>query len=75
MVLETVKKLIVEQLEVSEDDINLDTDLITDLEADSLDAVEVIMAIEDEFDINIPHESAEKMRTVNDIVKYIETRV
>ncbi len=75
MVLETVKKLIVEQLEVSEDDINLDTDLITDLEADSLDAVEVIMAIEDEFDINIPDESAEKMRTVNDIVKYIETRV
>ena len=69
------KKLIVEQLEVSEDDINLDTDLITDLEADSLDAVEVIMAIEDEFDINIPDESAEKMRTVNDIVKYIETRV
>ena len=75
MVLETVKKLIVEQLEVSEDDINLDTDLITDLDEDSLDAVEVIMAIEDEFDINIPDESAEKMRTVNDIVKYIETRV
>ena len=54
MVFDTVKQLMVDQLKVPEDAISMDTDMITDLEADSLDAVEVIMAIEDEYDLNIP---------------------
>ena len=46
-----------------------------DLEADSLDAVEIIMAIEDEFDIEVPDEDAEKFQTVNDIISYVEARI
>ncbi len=75
MVLETVKSIIIDQLKVSDDDITLETDLINDLDADSLNAVEIIMAIEDEYDIDIPDEVAEKFRTVKDIVKYVEARV
>lgn len=75
MVLETVKSIIIDQLKVSGDDITLETDLINDLDADSLNAVEIIMAIEDEYEITIPDEEAEKMRTVGDIVKYLELRV
>ena len=75
MVLETVKSIIIDQLKVSDDDITLETDLINDLDADSLNAVEIIMAIEDEYEITIPDEEAEKMRTVGDIVKYLELRV
>lgn len=75
MVLETVKSIIIDQLKVSGDDITLETDLINDLDADSLNAVEIIMAIEDEYGITIPDEEAEKMRTVGDIVKYLELRV
>ena len=75
MVFDTVKQLMVDQLKVPEDAISMDTDMITDLEADSLDAVEVIMAIEDEYDLNIPDESAEKLRTLRDIVNYIEARI
>ena len=75
MVFDTVKQLMVDQLKVPEDAISMDTDMITDLEADSLDAVEVIMAIEDEYDLNIPDDSAEKLRTLRDIVNYIEARI
>ena len=75
MVLETVKSIIIDQLKVSDDNITLETDLINDLDADSLNAVEIIMAIEDEYEITIPDEEAEKMRTVGDIVKYLELRV
>ncbi len=75
MVFETVKNIIIDQLKVSADAITMETDLIYDLEADSLDAVEIIMAIEDEFEITIPDDEAEKMRTVNDIVRFLELRV
>ena len=54
------------------DAISMETNLMKDLEADSLDAVEIIMAIEDEFDIEIPDEDAEKFQTVEDLVKYVE---
>ena len=50
----------------------METNLIKDLEADSLDAVEIVMAIEEEFDIEIPDEKAEEFQTVSDLVKYIE---
>lgn len=72
MVFDKIKEIIAEQLGVEEDVITLDTNLMKDLEADSLDAVEIIMAIEDEYDIEVPDEDAEKFQTVTDIVKYVE---
>ena len=72
MILEKVKKIIVEQLGVEEDDINLESSFIDDLGADSLDIVELIMALEEEFDIEIPDNQAEKITTVSDAVEYIK---
>ena len=67
-----IQDIIIEQLQVEEGDISLDTNLMKDLSADSLDAVEIIMAIEDAFGIEIPDEDAEKFQTVEDLVKYVE---
>jgi len=75
MVFDKVKEIIIEQLNVDEDAVAMDTHLMKDLEADSLDAVEIIMALEDEYDIEIPDEDAEKFQSVSDIVKYIEDRI
>ena len=75
MVLDKIKEFIVEQLGVSEEDIQPETNLMKDLEADSLDAVEIIMAIEDEYDIEIPDEDAEKFQTISDIVSYVEKAI
>lgn len=72
MVFEKIKKLIAEQLDVEEKDIALDSSFQEDLDADSLDVVELIMAIEDEFDIEISDEEAEKISTVKDAVNYIQ---
>jgi len=72
MAFDKIKEIIVEQLGVEESAVAMDTNLMKDLEADSLDAVEIIMAIEDEFDIEIPDEDAEKFQTVGDLVKYVE---
>ncbi len=72
MVFEKIRDIIIEQLQVDESEITMDTDLMKDLSADSLDAVEIIMAIEDEWGIEIPDDDAEKIRTVSDLVKYVE---
>lgn len=72
MVFDKIKELIVEQLEVSEDDINMETNLMQDLDADSLDAVEIIMAIEESYEIEIHDEEVEKLQTVADLVNYVE---
>ncbi len=72
MIFDKIRDIIVEQLQVEEDEVTLDTNLMKDLSADSLDAVEIIMAIEDEFSIEIPDEDAEGMQTVSDLVKYVE---
>ena len=70
---EKIKEIIAEQLGIDDaDTITLETSLIEDLEADSLDAVEVIMALEDEFGIEIPDEEAENFKTIGDISKFIE---
>ena len=74
MVLDQVKEIIVDALGCDEDDVVLEASLKDDLEADSLDAVELIMAIEEEFDIKIPDETAQNMKTVKDIVDYIENK-
>ena len=71
-VAEKVKKIIAEQMGVSDDQLGDRTSLVNDLGADSLDAVELVMNIEDAFDINIPDEEAEKLQTVGDAVKYVE---
>ena len=72
MAFDKIKRIIVEQLGVEESAVAMDTNLMKDLEAASLDAVEIIMAIEDEFDIEIPDEDAEKFQLVGDLVKYVE---
>ena len=66
------KEIIVEQLGVAETAVALDASFIDDLGADSLDIVELIMALEEEFDIEIPDADAEKVVTVNDVVEYIK---
>ncbi|MCB1146638.1 MAG: acyl carrier protein [Leptospiraceae bacterium] len=71
-VMEKVKKIIAEQLGVDESEINPESHFIDDLGADSLDTVELVMALEEEFGIEIPDEDAEKIQTVGDVQKYIE---
>jgi acyl carrier protein len=68
---ERIKEIIMEQLGVEEDQITPEASFIDDLGADSLDTVELVMAFEEEFDIEIPDEDAEKMRTVQDIIDYL----
>lgn len=75
MVFEKLKKIIAEQLEVEEDEIKMESSFQDDLDADSLDVVELIMAIEDEFDLEIPDEEAEKIKTVKDAVEYIQNNM
>jgi len=75
MSFEKIKSIIVEQLSVDESTVTMETSLMKDLEADSLDAVEIIMAIEDEFDIEIPDEDAEKFQNIGDIVRYVEEKI
>ena len=72
MVFDKIRDIIAEQLGIDTDDILMETNLTKDLEADSLDAVEIIMAIEDEFDIEIPDEQAEQFQLVSNLVKYVE---
>ena len=69
---EQVKKIVKEQLGVEEEEIQMSSTFVDDLGADSLDIVELIMAFEEEFNIEIPDEKAEKIKTVEDVVKYIE---
>ncbi len=74
-IMEKVKKIIVEQLGVSETSVTAEASFIDDLGADSLDIVELIMALEEEFDIEIPDSEAEKVATVGDVVDYIKNHV
>ena len=69
---ERVKKIIVEQLGVNADEVATESAFVEDLGADSLDTVELVMAFEEEFDLEIPDEDAEKIATVGDAVKYID---
>jgi acyl carrier protein len=71
-VFEKVKKTIVEQLGVEESEVTMDASITDDLGADSLDQVELVMALETEFNLDIPDEEAEKIKSVGDAVKYIE---
>jgi acyl carrier protein len=69
-----IKELIAENLGVSEDEIKSDSHFIDDLGADSLDTVELVMALEEKFNIDIPDEDAEKLQTVQDALDYVESK-
>ena len=71
---EKVKKIVVEQLGVNEDQVTEDAKFIEDLGADSLDQVELVMALEESFGAEIPDEDAEKLTTVGDAIKYVESK-
>ena len=71
---EKVKDIIVEQLGVNPEQVTPQASFIEDLGADSLDIVELVMTMEEEFDLDIPDEDAEKMKTVDDVVKYITSK-
>ena len=72
MVLEKVKMILANQFDVEEDTITPESNIQEDLGADSLDVVDMLMSLEDEFDVEIPDEKIETMRTVSDVVTYIE---
>lgn len=71
-IVDKVKAIIIEQLGVEEAEVKTESSFVDDLGADSLDIVELVMALEEEFDLEIPDEDAEKIRTVGDAIKYIQ---
>ena len=73
MIFDKIKNIISEQLGIDVEEINMESSFVDDLGADSLDIVELIMALETEFDLEIPDEEAEKIATVSDVVGYIKT--
>ena len=72
MVFDKIKEIIVDQLDVDEDKVTTNANIQDDLGADSLDVVDLIMSLEEEFDVEIPDEAVENIKTVGDVVKYIE---
>ena len=73
-IFEQVKKILCDQLDLDEEQVTEDSEVIDDLGSDSLDIVDLVMTLEEEFDTEIPDEDIENLRTVGDIVKYIEER-
>ena len=74
MVFEKIKSILAEQLGADEDDMTMDTDIAKDLGADSLDVVELLMSIEDEFEVEIPDEEIENIKTIGELTEYIQAR-
>ncbi len=74
-VFESVKSILVDQLNISEDSVQMDSLFVDDLNADSLDMVELVMAMEQEFNISIPDEEAERIKTVGDAVEFIKGKM
>lgn len=72
MIFEKVRKIIADQLDIDADSITYESSITDDLGADSLDVVDLVMSFEDEFGVEIPDETVENIRTVSDIVRYIE---
>ena len=75
MVYEKVKKILCDQLDIEEEKVTLEANIIDELGADSLDVVDLVMGLEEEFNIEIPDDQIENMKTVGDIVKYIEENI
>lgn len=74
MIFEKVRSIIVDQLDVDEDKVTMNSNIQDDLGADSLDVVDLVMSFEDEFDLEIPDDQVENIKTVGDVVKYIEEK-
>ena len=72
MVFEKVREILMNQLDVEESEVTMESNIAEDLKADSLDLVDLLMSLEDEFDIEVPEEEVEKVKTVGDLVAYIE---
>ncbi|MBQ5782303.1 MAG: acyl carrier protein [Oscillospiraceae bacterium] len=72
MVFEKLKEIISEQLEVNAEDITLESNIMDDFDADSLDLVDIVMSVEDEFGVEVPEDAVEKIKTVGDVVNFIE---
>lgn len=72
MIFEKIRAILCDQLDLEEDKVTMNSNIAEDLGADSLDVVDLIMTIEDEFDVEVPDESIENIKTVGDIVNYIE---
>ena len=72
MVFERIHEIICDQLDLEEDKVTMDSDIMEDFEADSLDVVDLVMSIEDEFGLEVPDDQIENFRTVGDVVRYIE---
>lgn len=72
MVFERIRQILMDQLDLEEDKITLEADIVDDLEADSLDVVDLVMSIEDEYGLEVPDDQIESFRTVGDVVTYIE---
>ena len=73
MVFEKIRSILCDQLDVEEQDITMDSNIAEDLGADSLDVVDLIMSIEDEFEVEVPDDQIENIKTVGDVVNYIES--
>jgi len=74
-IMEKISKVIIEKLGVKEDQVTPEATFVDDLGADSLDQVELIMALEDAFDIEIPDEEAEKLKKVQDVIEYVQNKI
>ena len=74
MVFEKISKILCEQLELEESQIAMDSSITEDLGADSLDLVDLLMSLEDQFGLEVPDEDVEKIKTVGDMVRYVEER-
>ena len=72
MVFERIREIICDQLDLEEDKVTMDSDIMEDFEADSLNVVDLVMSIEDEFGLEVPDDQIENFRTVGDVVRYIE---
>ncbi|MCL0062628.1 acyl carrier protein [Peptococcaceae bacterium] len=74
-IFERMQRIIVEQLDIEKDQVTLNSSFVDDLGADSLDIVELVMAMEEEFDMQIPDEEAERIHTVGDAVKFVQQKM
>lgn len=72
MVFERIRQILMDQLDLEEEKITMESDIVEDLEADSLDVVDLVMTMEDEFGVEVPDDQIEGFRTVGDIVRYVE---
>ncbi len=72
MVFDRIRQILSDQLDIEEDKITMESDIVENLEADSLDVVDLVMTIEDEYNIEVPDDQIENFRTVGDVVRYIE---